>query len=167
MGMILQVSQVELNHNSFFISLDLCSSLLQVPGGGLVALLWMFFFFPPKKIFCRKSPSLELVHGVKVKKFSCASIRSDSDPPNQSSTRSRHGGGSTVNPGAIWLFPKIGVPQNGCFIMEIPIKNGGFGCTTIFGNIHICTPQPPTPRGNESREPDDPGLTLFLPWNLT
>ena len=22
----------------------------------------------------------------------------------------------------IWMFPKIGVPQNGWFIMEIPIK---------------------------------------------
>ena len=24
----------------------------------------------------------------------------------------------------IWVFPKIGVPQNGWFIMENPIKNG-------------------------------------------
>ena len=32
---------------------------------------------------------------------------------------------------------KIGVPQNGWFIMENPIKIGWFGGTTIFGNIHI------------------------------
>ena len=37
----------------------------------------------------------------------------------------------------IWGVPKIGVPQNGWFIMENPIKMGWFGGTTIFGNIHI------------------------------
>ena len=34
----------------------------------------------------------------------------------------------------IWVFPKIGVPQNGWFIRENPIRFGG---TPIFGNIHI------------------------------
>ena len=33
--------------------------------------------------------------------------------------------------------PKIGVPQNGWFMIENPIKNGWFGGTTIFGNPHI------------------------------
>ena len=37
----------------------------------------------------------------------------------------------------IWVFPKIGVLQNGWFIMENPIKMDHFGGTTIFGNIHI------------------------------
>ena len=32
---------------------------------------------------------------------------------------------------------EIGVPQNGWFIMENPIKTGWFGGTTIFGNTHI------------------------------
>ena len=36
----------------------------------------------------------------------------------------------------IWVFPKIGVPQNGWFIMENPIKMHDLGGTTIFGNIH-------------------------------
>ena len=37
-----------------------------------------------------------------------------------------------------WVFPKIGVPQNGWFIMENPIKlNGWFGGTIICGNTHI------------------------------
>ena len=27
----------------------------------------------------------------------------------------------------IWVFPKIGVPQNGWFIMETPIKMDDFG----------------------------------------
>ena len=27
----------------------------------------------------------------------------------------------------IWVFPKIGVPQNGCFIMENPIKMDDLG----------------------------------------
>ena len=36
-----------------------------------------------------------------------------------------------------WVFPKIGVPQNGWFIMENPIKMGWFGGTIIFGNTHM------------------------------
>ena len=38
----------------------------------------------------------------------------------------------------IWVFPKIGVPQNGWFIMEIPIEMDDLGGKpTIFGNPHI------------------------------
>ncbi len=37
----------------------------------------------------------------------------------------------------IWVIPKIGVPQNGWFIRENPIKMGWFGGTIIFGNTHI------------------------------
>ena len=39
----------------------------------------------------------------------------------------------------IWVFPKIGVPQNGWFIMKNPIKMGWFGGTPIFRNTHICS----------------------------
>ena len=36
------------------------------------------------------------------------------------------------------MLPKIGVPQNGRFIMESAIKMDDLGVyTTIFGNIHI------------------------------
>ena len=38
----------------------------------------------------------------------------------------------------IWVFPRIGVPQNGWFIMENPIKVEWFGGTTILGNPHMC-----------------------------
>ena len=36
-----------------------------------------------------------------------------------------------------WVFPKIGVPQNGWFKMENPIKMDDLGGTTIFGNTQI------------------------------
>ena len=38
----------------------------------------------------------------------------------------------------IWVFPKIGVPQNGWFILEHPIKMDDLGGKpTIFGNTHF------------------------------
>ena len=45
----------------------------------------------------------------------------------------------TVNPSEVlWVFPKIGVPQNGWFIMENPIKMDDLGGKpTIFGNVPI------------------------------
>ena len=38
---------------------------------------------------------------------------------------------------AIWVFPKIGISQNGWFVMEHPIKMDDLGGTGIFGNTHI------------------------------
>ena len=37
----------------------------------------------------------------------------------------------------IWVFPKIGVPQNGWFVMENPKKMDDLGGTPIFGNTHL------------------------------
>ena len=37
----------------------------------------------------------------------------------------------------IWVFPKIGVPENGWFIVEHPIKMDDLGVPLFFGNIHM------------------------------
>ena len=42
-----------------------------------------------------------------------------------------------------WVFPKIGVSQNGWLIMESPIKMDDLGGTIIIGNIQIYL-DPPT-----------------------
>jgi len=36
-----------------------------------------------------------------------------------------------------WVFPKIVVPQNGWFMMEIPIKMDDLGGTIILGNTQM------------------------------
>ena len=40
---------------------------------------------------------------------------------------------------AVWVFPKIGVPQDGWFIMEKPIKMDDLGVPLFFGNTCMKT----------------------------
>ena len=39
--------------------------------------------------------------------------------------------------GIIWVFPKIGVPQSGWFVMENPIKMDDLG-VPLFSETSIC-----------------------------
>ena len=39
--------------------------------------------------------------------------------------------------GVIWVFPKIGVPQNGWFMMENSLKMDDLGVPLFLENTHI------------------------------
>ena len=39
--------------------------------------------------------------------------------------------------GGMWRFPKMGVPKNGWFTMESPMKLGWCGGTPFLGNLHV------------------------------
>ena len=74
----------------------------------------------------------------------------------------------------MWVFPKIGVPQNGWYIMENPIKHGWFGGSTIFRkppciSCFDFTPQPSTNLPTSLGLEDEPLVTFshFLPRIVT
>ena len=52
------------------------------------------------------------------------------------------------NPNILWVFPKIGVPQNGSFIMEHLIKMDDFG-VPLFSETSISWESKDTPRHSQ------------------
>ncbi len=73
-----------------------------------------------------------------------------------------------------WMFPKIGVPQNGWFIIENPIKMddlGVHGGTIIFGNTQITLKQiqqtPPIHRWQGHHMRLDKTTKSTTDWNPT
>ena len=64
---------------------------------------------------------------------------------------------------SIWVFPKTGVPQNGCFIMENPIKMDDLGEKTHYFRKHPYKPsqQVESQRGHGFLQQHS---DLFKPW---
>ena len=69
------------------------------------------------------------------------------------------------------MFPKIGVPQNGWFMRENPIKMHDLGGTPIFGNTQLSTKNPSMPlvrfAQNSPRLPKDWTYRRSAPANFS
>ena len=102
-----------------------------------IYIYWVFIGYIPydPRMACPSLPPFRLVDDGKVhhQLLIAGHTRSWQLPPRPWEETTA----AVFSDGFIWVFPKIGVPQNGWLFMENPIKMDDLGGTIIFGNTNM------------------------------